>query len=105
MTLAVHEQRALVDRLMSACGGSYSPEIRRRFFISGPQWAAAYRGQALFHAPTREPLEPADVIRHFSEIGIEGNKELWTLHELISHRLFQILIGQHRGRTFVDMKP
>ncbi|HEX5434578.1 MAG TPA: hypothetical protein VFY05_10100, partial [Candidatus Angelobacter sp.] len=35
----------------------------------------------------------------------EGNKELWTLHELISHRLFQILLGQHRGRTFVDVKP
>ena len=49
MTLAAQEQRALVDRLMSACGGSYSPEIRRHFFISGPQWAAAYRGQALFH--------------------------------------------------------
>ena len=31
---------------------------------------------------------------------VEGNKELLTLHELISHRLFQILIGQHRGRTF-----
>jgi len=70
MTLAAQEQRALVDRLMSACGGSYSPEIRRHFFISGPQWAAAYRGQALFHAPTREPVEPADVIRHFLEIGI-----------------------------------
>ena len=46
MTLAAQEQRASVDRLMSACGGSYSPEIRRSFFISGPQWAAAYRGQA-----------------------------------------------------------
>jgi xylose isomerase len=34
----------------------------------------------------------------------EGNKELWTLHELISHRLFQILLGQHRGRIFVDLK-
>ncbi|MBI3281663.1 MAG: hypothetical protein HYZ57_17690, partial [Acidobacteria bacterium] len=29
-----------------------------------------------------------------------ANKELLTLHELIAHRLFQILIGQHRGRTF-----
>jgi xylose isomerase len=77
MTLAAQEQRALVDRLMSACGGSYSPEIRRSFFISGPQWAAAYRGQALFHAPTREPVEPADVIRHFSEIGIGW----WTSHD------------------------
>ncbi len=77
MTLAAHDQRALVDRLTSACGGSYSPEIRRRFFISGPQWAAAYQGQALFHAPTREPVAPADVIRHFSEIGIGW----WTSHD------------------------
>jgi xylose isomerase len=30
---------------------------------------------------------------------VEANKELLTLHELIAHRLFQILIGQHRGRT------
>jgi hypothetical protein len=26
--------------------------------------------------------------------------ELLTLHELISHRLFQILIGQNKGRVF-----
>ena len=32
MTLAAHEQRPLVDRLISACGGSYSPEIRRRSY-------------------------------------------------------------------------
>jgi xylose isomerase len=62
---------------MSACGGSYSPEIRWRFFISGPQWAAAYRGQALFHAPTREPVESPDVIRHLSEIGVGW----WTTHD------------------------
>ena len=30
-----------------------------------------------------------------------ANRELLTLHELIAHRLFQILIGQHRGRTFL----
>ena len=30
----------------------------------------------------------------------EANKELLTLHELIAHRLFQLLIGQHRGRTY-----
>jgi xylose isomerase len=30
----------------------------------------------------------------------EAQRELLTLHELIAHRLFQILIGQHRGRTF-----
>lgn len=77
MALVTHEQQALVDRLMSACGGSYSPDIRRQFFITGPQWAAAYRGQALFHAPTRETVEPAEVIRHFSEIGIGW----WTSHD------------------------
>ena len=77
MPLNDHDQRALVDRLMSACGGSYSPDVRRRFFISGPQWAAAYQGQALFHAPTRQPIEPADVIRHFAEIGIGW----WTTHD------------------------
>src|SRR5262249_3338876 len=30
----------------------------------------------------------------------EANKELLTLHELIGHRLVQILLGMHRGRTF-----
>ena len=77
MSLAKSDQRALVDRLMTACGGSYSPDVRRRFFITGPQWAAAYRGQALFHAPTRETVEPAEVIRHFAEIGIGW----WTTHD------------------------
>ena len=71
------DQRALVDRLMSACGGSYSPERRRKHFISGPQWAAAYQGQALFHAPTREPVSADEVIRHFAEIGIG----YWTTHD------------------------
>src|SRR5207245_11795058 len=63
------DQRALVDRLMSACGGSYSPERRRKYFISGPQWAAAYQGQALFHAPTREPVSAEEVIHHMREGG------------------------------------
>lgn len=31
---------------------------------------------------------------------VEANRELLTLHELISHRLVQILIGSHRGRKF-----
>lgn len=31
----------------------------------------------------------------------EANKELLTLHELIAHRLFQILVGSHRGRRFI----
>jgi xylose isomerase len=31
---------------------------------------------------------------------VEANKELLSLHELISHRIFQILVGQNRGRAF-----
>jgi xylose isomerase len=30
----------------------------------------------------------------------EANKELLTLHELIAHRLVQLMLGLHRGRTF-----
>jgi xylose isomerase len=29
-----------------------------------------------------------------------SNRELLTLHELIAHRMVQILLGLHRGRTF-----
>ena len=31
---------------------------------------------------------------------VKANRELLSLHELIAHRLFQILIGAHRGRTY-----
>ena len=71
------QQQALVDRLMTACGGAYPPETRRRYFITGPQWAAAYQGQALFHAPTRQPVGFEDVIRHFAQIGIG----YWCTHD------------------------
>lgn len=71
------DQQALVARLMKACGGGYSPETRRKFFISGPQWAAAYQGQALFHAPTRPPIDFEFVIRKYAEIGIG----YWTTHD------------------------
>src|SRR5713226_6062202 len=71
------QQRALVDRLMVACGGAYSPEIRRKYYISGPQWAAAYQGQALFHAPTRQPLGFAEVIREYGRLGIG----YWATHD------------------------
>jgi xylose isomerase len=30
----------------------------------------------------------------------KANAELLTLHELIAHRLVQILIGAHRGRVY-----
>ena len=62
---------------MKACGGAYSPGTRRRYFISGPQWAAAYEGHALFHAPTRPKIGFEDVIRQFAEIGIG----YWSTHD------------------------
>jgi xylose isomerase len=77
MSVPPNEQRALVERLTAMCGGGYSPEVRRKYFISGPQWAAAYRGQALFHAPTRDPVGYEEVIREFSRIGIP----YWTTHD------------------------
>jgi len=38
---------------------------------------------------------------HDAEAITAFNRELLTLHELIGHRFVQILIGQHRGRTFL----
>src|SRR5713101_1416770 len=73
----MNQQQALVERLMTACGGAYSPKTRRKYFISGPQWAAAYQGQALFHAPTRQPVGFEDVIREYAKIGIG----YWTTHD------------------------
>ncbi len=71
------QQKSLVSRLTDACGGAYSPETRRKFYISGPQWAAAYEGHALFHAPTRNPVGFEEVIREFAKIGIG----YWTTHD------------------------
>jgi xylose isomerase len=73
----VNQQQALVDRLTRACGSSYSPETRRKYYISGPQWAAAYEGHALFHAPTRTPVGFEEVIRRLGEIGVG----YWTTHD------------------------
>ncbi|MGA2326905.1 MAG: TIM barrel protein [Bryobacteraceae bacterium] len=72
-----NQQQALVERLMKACGGAYPPETRRKYFLSGPQWAAAYEGQALFHAPTREPIGFEEIIRHYGEMGIAN----WSTHD------------------------
>jgi xylose isomerase len=71
------KQTALVDRLTSACGGAYSPEQRRKFFITGPQWAAAYEGHALFHAPTRQPVPFENVIEEYGRLGIGW----WCTHD------------------------
>ena len=75
--ISPHKQQALVERLGRMCGGEYSPDDRRKYFISGPQWAAAYRGQALFYAPTRRAITFEDVIREFGGIGI-GH---WATHD------------------------
>lgn len=75
--IAVEDQQSLVSRLMKACGGAYSPETRRKYFISGPQWAASYPGHALFHAATRPEIGFDEVIRKFGEIGIG----YWTTHD------------------------
>jgi len=71
------KQQALVNRLMKASGGAYSPAIRRKYYISGPQWAGAYQGQALFHAPTREAVGFEEVIREYAKIGIG----YWATHD------------------------
>ena len=62
---------------MSACGGAYTPAQRRKYFLTGPQWAAAYEGHALFHAPTRRPVGYEQVIREYARIGIG----YWTTHD------------------------
>jgi xylose isomerase len=73
----VNQQQALVSRLMTACGGTYTPDQRRKHFITGPQWAAAYEGHALFHAPTRPAIGFDEIIRHYAEIGIG----YWCSHD------------------------
>jgi xylose isomerase len=71
------KQQALVSRLMKACGGAYGAKTRRKYYISGPQWAAAYQGQALFHAPTRQAIGFEKVISEYARIGIG----YWTTHD------------------------
>jgi xylose isomerase len=75
--ISPNQQQALIDRLTKMCGGAYSPDVRRKYFISGPQWAAAYQGQALFYAPTREPITFEQIIREFGKIGIG----YWCTHD------------------------
>lgn len=45
------------------------------------------------------PCDPRDAVAIF-----EANKELLNLHELIAHRIFQLLVGAHRGRTYSSKK-
>lgn len=71
------KQQALVDRLTAMCGGAYTPEQRRKYFLTGPQWAAAYEGHALFHAPTRKPVSFEKVIEQYGKLGIRT----WSTHD------------------------
>ncbi|MBN9614708.1 MAG: TIM barrel protein, partial [Acidobacteriales bacterium] len=71
------KQIGLVNRLTQACGGSYTSEVRRRYFITGPQWAASYQGQAVFHAPVRSPITFETVIEEYSKIGLG----YWCTHD------------------------
>lgn len=71
------KQIALIDRLTQACGGHYSLETRRKYFITGPQWAPSYQGQAVFHAPVRAPLSFEKVIEEYSKIGVN----YWCTHD------------------------
>ncbi|MEO8126936.1 MAG: TIM barrel protein [Bryobacteraceae bacterium] len=75
--IPINQQQALVERLMKACGGAYSPDIRRKYFLTGPQWAAAYEGNALFHAPTRQAVSFETVIEKYAEVGIG----YWCTHD------------------------
>ncbi len=90
------QQQALVQRLIDACGGAYPAETRRKYFISGPQWAAAYEGQALFHAPTRKPVTFEEVIREYARIGIG----YWCTHD--SDVLPYSAIGKDEQWRIVD---
>lgn len=71
------QQIALVDRLTNACGGGYSPDVRRRYFITGPQWAPAYEGQAVFHAPVRPPITFETVMEEYGKMGVG----YWCTHD------------------------
>lgn len=72
-----NQQKAIVARLTDACGGGYTPERRRKYYVTGPQWAAAYPGHALFHAPTRTDVGFEEVMREYARIGIG----YWCSHD------------------------
>lgn len=75
--IAPDKQQALVARLTTMCGGAYTPAERRKYFLTGPQWAAAYEGHALFHAPTRKPVTFEKVIEQYGKLGIRT----WSTHD------------------------
>jgi xylose isomerase len=75
--IPANQQQSLVERLTTACGGAYSPATRRKYFITGPQWAGSYDGSALFYAATRKTVPFEEVMRRYAEIGIG----YWCTHD------------------------
>ena len=72
------QQQALVDRLMQTCGGAYSPETRRKYLSTGPQWARRVRRAGPVPcADSRAPLNFEEVIARIREIGIG----YWCTHD------------------------
>jgi len=62
-------------------------------------------GEVMEDAVIREAtgaLKAGGVVKDARDVReiTEANKELLTLHELIGHRLFQILLGMHKGRSY-----
>ena len=79
----------------------------------GAAWAATGQWSEATASYRRAiELQPAFAAAHYNlglalqatdraaEAIARANAELLTLHELIAHRLVQILLGLHRGRTF-----
>jgi xylose isomerase len=62
---------------MKACGGGYSPETRRKYYITGPQWAAAYQGQALVSRADARAGRLRRCDREYAAIGIG----YWCTHD------------------------
>jgi xylose isomerase len=101
MASSQSEQQSLVSRLMEMSGGSYSPEQRRKYFISGPQWAASYEGHALFHAPTREAVPYAEVIRRLGEMGVvywtTQDTDVIATDDLLTDKQWETVAGINRA--------
>ena len=90
--IPVDQQQSVVERLTAACGGSYTPEQRRKYFITGPQWAAAYEGHSLFQDRTREAIGFERVIEEYAKIGIG----YWCTHDT------DVIPTEHLGNAGQD---
>ena len=69
-------------------------------FITLWEMAGEVQVDPIINEATTALKQGAGADPHDADAIARANAELLTLHELIAHRLVQILIGQHRGRTF-----